>query len=304
VSVAADGGEKTPLRVRGDTLQNTEARLALPTLAGLLPCVMAGTFLLALSWRAEAPSWVVLVRVACAALFALPNILNVLNLVRDGSPSIGMLPLSVCSLAPASALGLVCLTGAGRLASAILLVPSLSCILFFSLWCLRLYCAYTDAEAVAEGATIVCLGGAVRDGQPRPTLRLRLDAAAACAEQAAGTTLIVSGAAAEGGAESEAQVMRAYLMRRGIAEERILVEDRARTTRENIAYSCALADEAGLTGQVCICSSDYHLFRTLREARRLGIVATPIAAPTPALTAPQQWCREVLTVVVTFGPLG
>jgi uncharacterized SAM-binding protein YcdF (DUF218 family) len=91
--------------------------------------------------------------------------------------------------------------------------------------------------------------------------------------------------------------MARYLQEHGVMRKRILLEPTARNTRENIARSSELLDDRGFCGQRCVVSSDYHLYRALRDGRSLGIDLCPVAAPTPSGSVPQQWCREVLTIL-------
>lgn len=56
--------------------------------------------------------------------------------------------------------------------------------------------------------------------------------------------------------------MAAYLRSRGIPEERILIEDRSGTTRENLRNSRTLAEAADREGKAALSTSDYHVFRS------------------------------------------
>ena len=108
--------------------------------------------------------------------------------------------------------------------------------------------------------------------------------------------VVVTGGPTPDGSTTEAHEMARYLHEHGVGRACVLLEPTARNTRENIARSTELLDERGFSGQRCVVSSDYHLYRALRETRHLGQDLTPIAAPTPRASVAQQWCREVLTV--------
>ena len=98
-------------------------------------------------------------------------------------------------------------------------------------------------------------------------------------------------------AECYVLIMACYLHELGVDDASIVRERRARNTHETIALSCELLDKLGFDGQRCVVSSDYHLWRALRDARKLGFELTPVAAPTPRASIPQQWCREALTIM-------
>ena len=238
----------------------------------------------------------------CTLAWATVAVLNLVNLIRERHPSVGMVPLAIGSLL---ACALPCVPLAASivgLLACVVSVASFSVVAFLGLWCRRLAQALVPRVPIPEDACIICLGGATDGGRPLPTLKNRLDLTAGLMLEEPARVAIVSGASPEPGAESEASVMCAYLVESGVDRDRILLEDKARTTRENLTRSFALAQGMGRDRDMVICSSDYHLYRALREAASQGISAIPAPARTPRLSAPQQWCREVLTVVATYGP--
>ena len=73
--------------------------------------------------------------------------------------------------------------------------------------------------------------------------------------------------------------MYGWLAARGVPPERILLEDRARDTEENIRYSLALLEERGIGGNVAVVTSGYHLCRAALHMDRMGGSMVPVAAP-------------------------
>ena len=75
--------------------------------------------------------------------------------------------------------------------------------------------------------------------------------------------------------------MRKWLLDHGIAEERIMMEPKATSTQENLAFSFDLIRSRGddPDGNVAIVSSAYHLFRAKSMARLQGVEAVGVAAP-------------------------
>lgn len=212
--------------------------------------------------------------------------------------TIGMMPVALFALVT-PCVACLCIpesAGPARVLLAVLLACLLVLLLYFCLWFWRLRRTYSSHPQVEPTASIIILGGAIKNGAPCTTLARRLDEALRCWEQSPMRTLVPSGGPTPDGSTTEADAMARYLQTRGVDPAALVLETRARNTRENIAFACRLLDEQALGGQRCVVSSDYHLWRALREARRLGIELTPIAAPTPKASALQQWCREVLTI--------
>ena len=79
------------------------------------------------------------------------------------------------------------------------------------------------------------------------------------------TQVIVSGGKGADEEISEGEYMRQGLIARGIAPERILLEDKSRDTYENLKFSRQLVSDA--SASVAVVSNDYHLFRGMSLAR-------------------------------------
>ncbi len=139
--------------------------------------------------------------------------------------------------------------------------------------------ARTDPDA--ERPYLVVLGAAVYGDRPSLTLVRRLEGARDYLNQYPESIAIVSGGQGKGENITEAQAMRDWLVAHGIAGERILMEPRATSTQENLAYSFAIIEERGDSpdGNVAIVSSAYHLFRAKSMARLQGVEAAGVAAP-------------------------
>ena len=117
----------------------------------------------------------------------------------------------------------------------------------------------------AEHALV--LGLALENGKPVPDLLRRLDTAQAYLEDYPEARLILTGGNADASGRTEAAVMRDLLTARGVPADKLVLEDRATTTKENFANTAALlpAEEA-----VVLISSDYHMDRAVRTAESAG----------------------------------
>lgn len=271
------------------TLVKTEKALAPLVWAVWVACTVAGFALLRLHTNPLAlVGWTVLVGS------------NVIFFAQHKRVSVGMMPIAIASLAPAATSALLgTVAGPLRMASVAACVLSWGVIAVCGYWFLKLWTISRSHVDVADDAVIIVLGGAVVNGQPRPTLALRLDVAFELAVDHPRRTLILTGGSLANGPGTEAEAMAGYLADKGLPTRQVLMEQRARNTRENIKNSCELMTREGLFGQRCVLTSDYHLYRAVREGRAMGVELTPIPAPVPLLGRLQQWCREVLTLIAT-----
>ena len=248
-----------------------------------------------LAWGALAPAPVV--AVACAiGVASLASNLHYLA-SHEGRTTFGMIPIALAGTFPAALVGAFSPNTILRPACLIAMMALGALAAFFAFWFWRLWHVGHPAREVSPTAALIVLGGAIKKGRPCHTLQLRLDVAAWLWHESPARMLVVSGGPIPDGTTTEADAMASYLLERGVASNSIMAERHAKNTRENIGLSCALLDERGFAGQRCVVSSDYHLYRALRDGRSLGIDLCPVAAPTPSGSVPQQWCREVLTIL-------
>ena len=139
--------------------------------------------------------------------------------------------------------------------------------------------ARTDADD--ERPYLIVLGAAVYGDQPSLTLVRRLEGAQAYLERYPESFVIVSGGMGPGETVTEARAMHDWLVRHGVADERILLEDKATSTQENLRFSFDLIRERGddPDGNVAIVSSAYHLYRAKSMARLQGVRAAGVSSP-------------------------
>lgn len=74
---------------------------------------------------------------------------------------------------------------------------------------------------------------------------------------------------------SEAEIIKRYLVNSGIAKERILLEDKSKTTYENFEFALKIiAQDCGKSAEktkIAFLTSDYHIFRSGVIAKQSGI---------------------------------
>ena len=139
--------------------------------------------------------------------------------------------------------------------------------------------ARTDNETPVTA--IIVLGAGVNGTEPSLSLRTRLDAALAYAQDKPDIPIIVSGSQGQGEDISEARCMADWLTGRGVEPERVWLEEQADNTRENIHYSLAMLSERGMgtAASIAVVSSDYHL---CRASMYMPGNMVPVAAHMPA----------------------
>lgn len=146
---------------------------------------------------------------------------------------------------------------------------------------------------------LIVLGTTVNGTEPSPMLKQRLDAALAYLNEYPDATAIVTGGMGDEINISEALCMYNYLTGAGIAPERVWMEDRARSTIENLRNTMAVLEEhdGSLPEQVTILSSEFHLFRAGLMAKDLGLNAALVPARTEPLGLLAPWfLREIFAV--------
>lgn len=161
-----------------------------------------------------------------------------------------------------------------------------------------------------DGAYVIVLGAQVRGEVPTLVLSARIKAAAEYLKEHPDAMAVASGGKGSGENISEAEAIRRGLLRLGISEERILMEDRSTSTAENLRFSAEVIqryerEKAGMpeTGadadrnsagteiaaatekadsvqnvtpvrfvpkQVVLVTNDFHVFRAVKLAKNLG----------------------------------
>ena len=158
-----------------------------------------------------------------------------------------------------------------------------------------------NAVAVSEEGTpqtVIVLGCMVLDGEPSPMLALRIGKAEEYLAAHPDAVCVAAGGQGANEALSEAECIRRCLVRDGIDESRIYIEDKSVDTTENIRFSKEIIDAEGLPRDVVVVSECYHIFRGVRQARLNGLHASGIYPdPSPVIiTMPSYWLREIFAL--------
>lgn len=158
-------------------------------------------------------------------------------------------------------------------------------------------------EPAVDADYVIVLGAKVNGTTPSLSLRYRIDSAAEYLKENPESVVVASGGQGKDEAISEALAIKHSLETKGIDPIRILLEDKSTSTEENLIFSQALIESHGgnADSDVVIVTSDFHLFRALRLAKKLGYTnVTGSAAKTMWALIPQNHLREILAVGYYF----
>lgn len=140
------------------------------------------------------------------------------------------------------------------------------CVVFLLI--LILILIYGGSEYKKFSEYILILGAKIIDeNTPCKTLEKRLLCAVKYLKHFQESKVIVSGGKGIDEPASEAYTMKKFLIRNGIKEERILIEDMATNTFENMKNTKRILKNVD---KIIIVTSKYHLFRAKILARRVG----------------------------------
>ena len=143
-----------------------------------------------------------------------------------------------------------------------------------------------EAQQVGAGqvGAALVLGAAQWNGDPSPVLRARLDHALELYRRGQVRQIILTGGVGSGDITSEAAVGKQYLIDRGMNADALLLEEQGTTTWESLRNAAPLA-RANRIGAVLLVSDPFHMLRSIKMARDLGLIAygsptrsSPIAA--------------------------
>lgn len=147
---------------------------------------------------------------------------------------------------------------------------------------------------------LLILGCRVRGNEAEETLQMRIDAASEYLRKNPDVTAIACGGIVHKDQfKSEAQVIAEQLMQKGIGQNRIILEDKSTTTRENFINAKTIIDSMNLkhTPKMAFLSSEFHLYRSELLAKRYGFDLTSVPAKSPSKLKIKNFLREVIIIM-------
>lgn len=162
---------------------------------------------------------------------------------------------------------------------------------------LILFSARTDNGVQAD--YLVILGAGLKGDLIPPTLKYRLDMGIEYLKANPEIKVIVTGGQGPGENMTEALAMEKYLINNGIEAERIIKEDKATSTNENIKFTKEILIRT--TGRsdykIMIVTNDFHLMRAKMLAERQDFKSFGISAPTNPYIFLNCCIREYFAVI-------
>lgn len=142
---------------------------------------------------------------------------------------------------------------------------------------------------------LLILGCRVKGNEAQPTLKMRMEKAAQYLLENKSTVAICCGGIVHADqTKSEAQAIGEYLILRGVERERIIIEDKSQTTKENFINAEKLVKGLGKEKSAALLSSEFHLLRAAYIAKKEGLELKTISAPSPENERVKNYIRELL----------
>ncbi len=156
---------------------------------------------------------------------------------------------------------------------------------------------FSASSSQQQNQTVVVLGCKANENRPSRMLKNRLDAAYELLQENPDFPCVVTGGQGEDELYAESQVMKAYLVEKGIDSERIYEEREASDTKENLLFTKEVIEKKELPEQIVLVTDFYHQYRSNLDARRIGISSQGFPCKTDFPFLFSSWCREMLAVI-------
>ena len=143
-------------------------------------------------------------------------------------------------------------------------------VLFFLATEIVIFCGMLVMPA-KKCPVIIVLGAHVNEDGPCDTLKRRLQKALTLLLDDKEMKVIVSGGKGRGESQTEAKVMADFFKTYGITSDRILIEDRSGSTKENLEYSMEILEDIKEQDKpVGIVTNNFHMYRAIKQAKICG----------------------------------
>lgn len=156
--------------------------------------------------------------------------------------------------------------------------------------------AETHPDPVTDGSgAIVVLGAQVYpDGRLSPQLELRMETALQEYHRQP-RIIITCGGQGYNEPAPEGELMRQWLVDKGVPEERVFSEGTSTNTMQNLKNARRFLPEG--ENRITVITSDYHLPRAMQMARDAGYRPDGIGSP----CKPEYWVKNHLREVLAWG---
>ena len=154
-----------------------------------------------------------------------------------------------------------------------------------------------SVPAPGDGSRYMLVLGAqvYETGEPSRQLLARLETALDWWKSHPDTVIVACGGRGSNEPAAEGDVMRGWLIARGVPEGQVFSESASVNTRENIDRARGIIGND--SERIIIVTSDYHLPRALAIARDAGLNVCGLGAP----TLPEWWIKNHFREVLAWG---
>lgn len=146
-----------------------------------------------------------------------------------------------------------------------------------------------------QNTNAIVLGCGVNGSEPSKMLYDRIKGAKKYLDANPGAKAILSGGQGSDEDISEAECMRRYLVKLGISEDRLLIENKSTSTEENFAFSQKIMKEKGWDNDVVVITNSFHHLRASMIAEKDGLNTYHISCH-ETLLFPTYFLREIFGV--------
>ena len=176
----------------------------------------------------------------------------------------------------------------------------------YTLMIATLYCNIKAAKHTPtyDKDYMIILGSRIKeDGTLTPLLKGRVDKAIDFGKKQYDLSkkkIIYIPSGGKGGDEviAEAEAMKNYLLEKGIKENQIMIEDKSKSTFENMKFSKNMIDQENKNAKICFSTTNYHVFRSGVIASEQGINCEGIGSTTKWYFYTNALIREFIANIV------
>lgn len=138
---------------------------------------------------------------------------------------------------------------------------------------------FSHESSKGQADAAIVLGAAIWTNKPSPVFQERIDRAVSLYRAGRVRKIIFTGGLSDGDSIAESLAARRSAVAQGVPARDILVEDRSKSTYENLIYAKEVASKAGLKSFLIV-SNPLHLWRAKVMAWDLGMDAECVPAAT------------------------
>ncbi len=165
-------------------------------------------------------------------------------------------------------------------------------------------CGFLMIRAANEGEhaevdAVIVLGAAVHGDKVTWVLENRLNTAMEYLETHPNAICVVSGGQGAGETVTEGSAMKKYMVERGVDENRVYAEEKAKNTKENFENSKVIIDEVfGENARIAFVTTNFHVYRAGQVAKAQGVNAVGIPAEDVWYLKLNNFLRECVGICV------